>query len=71
MHACKSKIEYSAVWKDWKLAVLGWDWGIGGLGMDACKSKIEYSAVLKDWESAVLGDQGCMLVKLRLRIRLF
>ena len=43
MHACKSKIEYSAVLKDWKLAVLGWDWGIGGLGMDACKSKIEDS----------------------------
>ena len=46
-----------------------------GLGLrirdDACKSKIEDSAVLKDWESAVLGDQGCMLVKLRLRIRLF
>ena len=47
-----------------------------GLGLrilrdDACKSKIEDSAVLKDWELTVLGDQGCMLVKLRLRIRLF
>ena len=41
--ACKSKIEDSAVLKDWELAVLGWDWGIGGLGMHACKSKIEDS----------------------------
>ena len=27
MHACKTKIEDSAVLKDWELAILGWDWG--------------------------------------------